>query len=45
MINTTLYHTYQLLYCTGHIQIISNYSMREVEAEEMEKINEASHSI
>ena len=26
-IYTTLYHTYQLLYCKGHIQITSNHSI------------------
>ena len=26
-IYTTLYHTYQLLYCKGHIQITSSHSI------------------
>ena len=25
-LSTILYHTYHLLYCTGHIQMINNYS-------------------
>ena len=32
---TTLCHIYQLLYCTGHIQLTSNYSRIEVEADEI----------
>ena len=28
---TALYHTYQLLYCKGHIQITSNHSNVNVE--------------
>ena len=32
-ISTTLYHTYQLLYCTGHIQMTSNYSTIDVKKE------------
>ena len=35
-IYTTLYLTYQLLYCTGHIEILSNYSIIELEAKEIE---------
>ena len=34
--STTLYHTYQLLNCTGHIQLTINYSTIEMEAEEIE---------
>ena len=30
-IYTTLYHTYQLLHCKGHIQVTSNHSIRNVE--------------
>ena len=30
---TTLYNTYHLLYCTGCIQMISNYSTKDVETE------------
>ena len=30
-IYTTLYHTYPLLYCKGHIHTKSNYSIIEVE--------------
>ena len=44
-ISTTLYLTYQLIYCTGQIQITSNYSAIEVESEEIEYKNETSHSI
>ena len=29
----TLYHTYPLLNCKGHIQLISNYSTIDVEKE------------
>ena len=29
-ISTTLYHTYQLLYSTGHIQMTSNYTTMEI---------------
>ena len=36
---TTLYLTYQLLYCTGHIQMTSNYSTVEVQAEEIKYKN------
>ena len=32
-IYTTLYHTYRLLYCNGHIKIISNYNKINVETE------------
>ena len=31
---TTLYHTYQQLHCTRHIQMTSNYSTIEVKGEE-----------
>ena len=44
-ISTTLYNTYQLLYCTRHIQMSSNYKTIEVEAEEIDYKNETSHSI
>ena len=44
-ISTTSYHTYQLLYCTGQIQMTSNHSTIEVEAEEIEYKNERSHFI
>ena len=44
-ISTTLYHTYQLLHCTGHIQMTTKYSTIEVEAEQTEYKNETSHSI
>ena len=37
--STTIYYTYQLLYCTEHIQMTSNYSTMEVEAEEIEYKN------
>ena len=30
---TTLYHTYLLLYCNGHIQITSNHSNVNVKTE------------
>ena len=30
MIYTTLYHTYQLLYCTGHLQMTNNYKRIDV---------------
>ena len=30
---TTLYHTYQLLYCKEHIQIKSNHSNENLETE------------
>ena len=33
MIYTTLYHTYLLLYCKGHIQMISHYKIIDVETE------------
>ena len=35
-----LYHTYKLLYCTGHIQMTSNYSAIEKECEEIGCKNE-----
>ena len=35
MISTTLYHTYQLLYCTGHVQMRSNDKIMELELEEI----------
>ena len=38
-IYNTLYRTYQLLYCTGHIEIISNYITIEVEVGEIEYQN------
>ena len=44
-ISTTIYHTDQLLCCTGHIQMSSNYNTIEVEAEEIDYKNEMSHSI
>ena len=44
-IYTTLYHTYQLLYCKGHIYMRSNYSTIEEEADENEYKNETSDSI
>ena len=44
-ISTTLYNTYQLLYCIGHIQITSNYNTIEVEGDEIEYKNESSHSL
>ena len=43
-IYTTLYHTYQLQYCKGHIQMTSDYSTIKVEAREIEDKNETSHS-
>ena len=33
---TTLYHTYPLLYCNGHIQITSNHSNVNVETDIIE---------
>ena len=30
-IYTTLYHTYKVLYCKGHIQMIRNHSTIDVE--------------
>ena len=44
-IYTTFYYTYQLLYCTRHIQMTSNYSTIEVEAEVIVYINVISDSI
>ena len=44
-ISTTLYNTYQPLYCAGHIQMSSNYNTIEVEAEEIDYKIEMSHSI
>ena len=32
-IYTKLYHTYQLLYCKGHIQITSNHNTIDVKKE------------
>ena len=32
----TTYHTYQLLYCKGHIQMISNDSIINVETKTIE---------
>ena len=34
-----LYHTYQILYCTGHIQMTSNQSTIKVEEEEIKYKN------
>ena len=31
--HATLYHTYHLLYCKGHIEIISNHSNVNMETE------------
>ena len=36
---TTLYHTYQLLYCKRHIQITSNHSNVNVETEKNNRVN------
>ena len=44
-IYTTLYHTYQLLYCKGQVQMASTYSTIEEEARKIEYKNETSHSI
>ena len=33
---TTLYHTYRLLHCKGHIQITSNQSNVNVETDKIE---------
>ena len=35
MISTTLYLTYELLYCRGCIQMTSNYSTIDVEGEKI----------
>ena len=35
---TTFCYTYQLLYCRGHIQMTSNYSSIEVEAEDKKNV-------
>ena len=45
MISTTLYLTYELLYCRGHIQMTSNYSTINVEGEEIVYKNETPNSI
>ena len=36
---TTLYHTYLLLYCKGHIQITSNHSNGNVETKKNNRVN------
>ena len=36
---TTIYHTYQLLYFKGHIQLISNHSNVNVEREKNNIVN------
>ena len=33
MINITLYHTYQLLYCTGNSLVTNNYNTIDVKKE------------
>ena len=45
MISNTLYLTYELIYCKGHIQMTSNYSTIDVEGEEIECKNEMLNSI